>query len=57
MQDVIRSRGLTTPLGISITGAAIDDFENYWWIITSISDGIVATIGVCLDELEAFSTG
>jgi hypothetical protein len=53
----MRSRGLTTPLGISITGAAINNFENDWWSITNISDGVVATIGVCMDELETFSTG
>jgi hypothetical protein len=53
----MRSWGLTTPLGISITGAAIDNFENDWWSITNISDGVVATIGVCVDELETFSTG
>jgi hypothetical protein len=53
----MKSRRLTTPLGISITGAAIDDFENYWRSIARFSSYVVGTVGVCLGELKAFSTG
>jgi hypothetical protein len=55
--DLIRSGTLTTPLGISITGAAINDFENYRGSVANFSNYVVGTVGVRLGELETFSTG